>query len=123
MARKLWTAPGAQFLTGDDGRLTRTILTNLNEYFKRHIGFWGRYTGTTDANGRLVITHGCGFDPLVATATEHYVDTSAHDMGPFHFHEMTDTTIDVHFLTKSGQDRASHNVDICIHFVPQTGER
>lgn len=120
MPRKLFTAPTTTFLKGEDARPLGWIFRALNEYFRTHIGFWGRYTGTTDANGRLVITHNCGFEPLVATATEHYVDASAHDMGPFHFHTMDSSTIDVHFLTKSGQDRATHDVDICIHFVPFT---
>jgi len=84
MPRKLFTAPTAQFLTGENARPLRWILGALNEYFKTHIGFWGRYTGTTDANGRLVITHNCGFEPEAVTVTEHYVDSAPHDMGPFH---------------------------------------
>jgi len=120
MPRKLWTAPMQQFLTGDNAKGLGIIFRTLNEYFRTHIGFWGRYTGTTDANGRLVITHGCGFEPIVATVTEHYVDTAPHDMGPFHIHVLDATTIDLHFLTKSGQDRATHNIEVCIHFMPAT---
>lgn len=118
MPRKLFTAPTAQFLAGDNARPLRWIFGALNEYFRTHIGYWARYTGTTDANGRIVFTHGCGFSPVVANVTEHYVDTAPHDMGPFHLHSLTETSIDIHFLTKSGQDRANHSVEVCIHFMP-----
>lgn len=120
MPRKLWTAPLQQFLTGDNAKGLGIIFRNLNEYFRTHIGFWGEYSGATDSNGRITFTHECGFAPAAATVTEIYVDTSAHDMGPFHIHSLTDTSIDLHFLTKSGQDRASHNVKVYAHFVPAT---
>ena len=120
MPRKLFTAPTAQFLTGENARPLRWILGALNEYFKKHIGFWGRYTGTTNGTGHLVITHNCGFEPEAVNVTEHYVDSAPHDMGPFHLHSFDATTIDIHFLTKSGQDRATHNVEVCVHFVPFT---
>jgi len=48
------------------------------------------------------------------------VDSAPHDMGPFHLHSFDATTIDIHFLTKSGQDRTNHNVEVCVHFVPFT---
>lgn len=120
MPRKLFTAPNAQFLSGDNARPLNWIFRALNEYFRRHIGFWGDGTGTTDANGRCVFTHNCGFDPAAVLVTELYVNGSAHDMGAFHVHTYDSSTVDVHFLTKSGQDRATHDVHICYQLLPQT---
>lgn len=120
MPRKLFTAPTSQLLSGDNARPLRWIFTTLNEYFKKHIGFWGDVTGTTDGSGRCVFTHNCGFDPAVALVTEFYVSGSAHDMGPFHVHSFDSETIDVHFLTKSGQDRVTHDVRICFQLLPHT---
>lgn len=123
MGRKLWTAPSIQFWGGENAKLLRQILVNLNEYFRRHIGYWATYTGTTDASGRLVITHDCGFEPSAVALTENYVSGSAHDYGPVHVHTHDSQTIDIHFLTKSGQDRASTSVSVDIIFMPPTGER
>lgn len=120
MPRKLFTAPTAQFLAGDNARPLRWIFGTLNEYFRTHIGFWADGTGTTDANGRCVFTHDCGFEPASVLVTELYVSGAPHDMGPFHVHSYDSETIDVHFLTKSGQDRATHDVHICFHLLPQT---
>jgi hypothetical protein len=122
MARKLWTAPGAQFLTGDDGRLTRTILTNLNEYFKRHIGFWGKVSGTTDVNGDFTITHNCGFEPAVVLLTEQDAGDPS-KMGPFHIETYDSSIIRVHLFHKNGSDRGSENVTIHYLLLPKTGER
>lgn len=120
MPRKLFTAPTAQFLVGENARPLKWILGALNEYFKKHIGYWDDLTGTTDANGRCVFTHNCGFDPDAVLVTELYVSGAPHDMGPFHVHSYDSETIDVHFLTKSGQDRASHDVHICFQLLPST---
>lgn len=120
MGRKLFTAPTSQILVGENSRPLNWIFRSLNEYFKRHIGFWGDATGTTDGVGRCVFTHNCGFEPAAVLVTELYVDSSPHDMGAFHVHTYDSETIDVHFLTKSGQDRATHNVRICYQLLPQT---
>jgi hypothetical protein len=120
MPRKLFTAPTAQFLAGDNARPLRWIFGTLNEYFRTHIGYWDDLTGTTDANGRCVFTHNCGFEPHSVFVTELYVSGAPHDMGPFHIHSYDSETIDVHFLTKSGQDRSSHDVHICFQLLPIT---
>jgi hypothetical protein len=120
MPRKLWTAPSQSFLSGENSRLLGVIFRTLNEYFRTHIGFWGEATGTTDANGRVVFAIDCGFNPVTVLITEHYVDGTAHDMGPCHVHSHSATSIDVHFLTKSGQDRATHDVEISYLCVPFT---
>jgi len=120
MARKLWTAPTQGFLTGENSRFLGIIFRTLNEYFRTHIGFWGEATGTTDANGRVVFAIDCGFEPSTVLISEFFVDGSAHDMGPCHIHSHTATTLDVHFLTKSGQDRATHEVKISYLFLPFT---
>jgi hypothetical protein len=120
MPRKLFTAPTATFLKGEDSRALGWIFRALNEYFRTHIGFWGDATGTTDGTGHCVFTHNCGFEPAAVLVTEFYVDSSPHDMGPFHLHAYDSETIDVHFLTKSGQDRGTHNVHICYQLLPKT---
>lgn len=120
MPRKLFTAPNAQFLSGDNARPLNWIFRALNEYFRKHIGFWADATGVTDANGRCVFAHDCGFDPAAVLITEFYVDSAPHDMGAFHVHTYDANGIDVHFLTKSGQDRSTHNVHICYQLLPQT---
>lgn len=120
MPRKLWTAPMQQFLTGDNAKGLGIIFRTLNEYFRTHIGFWGRYTGTTSATGEVTITHDCGFSPAAALVTENYVDATAHDMGPFHVESYNSSTITIHFLTKAGQDRATHNIDVSILLLPAT---
>lgn len=120
MPRKLFTAPNVQFLGGENARPLLWIFRALNEYFRKHVGFWGEATGTTDASGHCVFTHNCGFDPAVVLVTEFYVDGSAHDMGPFHLHTYDAQEIDVHFLTKSGQDRGTHNVRISYQLLPYT---
>ena len=123
MGRKLWKSPNLPFLRGDDALEHGTNYRSLTEYFRQHIGYWQELTGTTDANGRVNFVIDCGFKPVSVLVTEHYVDTSAHDMGPFHLHSYSQTNLDVHFLTKSGQDRATHNVHICYMMLPDTGER
>lgn len=120
MSRKLFTAPSLQMLTGQNAQPLGWIFRALNEYFKRHIGYWDDLTGVTDANGRCVFTHNCGFEPHAVLITEFYVDSSPHDMGAFHVHSYDSETIDVHFLTKSGQDRDTHNVHICFQLLPYT---
>jgi len=112
MSRKLWTAPSQMFITGENNRLFGVIFRTLNEYFRTHIGFWAEATGTTDANGRVVFAIDPGFEPDTILVSEFYVDGSAHDMGPLHIHSHTATTLDVHFLTKAGQDRGTHEVKI-----------
>jgi len=120
MPRKLFTAPTAQFLAGDNARPLRWIFGTLNEYFKTHVGFWGEATGTTDGNGRLVVTHNCGFEPAACLITELFVNGSAHDMGPFHLHSYDSEEMDIHFLTKNAQDRHTHDVHICYQLLPKT---
>lgn len=120
MPRKLFTAPTAQFLVGENARPLKWILGALNEYFKKHIGFWGMAEGTTDANGDLSFTHSCGFDPVAMLVTEENVTGVTHDMGPFHIESFNSTTATVHFLTKSGNDRATHDVKFYYLLLPST---
>jgi hypothetical protein len=123
MPRKLWTSPNLPFFKGTDAYHTKASLVSLNEYLRQHVGYWQEVTGTTDANGRVNFTIDCGFKPASVLAVEHYVAGSAHDMGPFHLHTYSQTHLDVHFLTKSGQDRAAHEVKICYMMLPDAGER
>lgn len=120
MPRKLWTAPSQTFLSGENSRLLGVIFRTLNEYFRTHIGFWAEVSGTTDSAGRCVFTIDPGFEPLTVLVTEFFVDGAPHDMGPLHIHSHTATTLDVHFLTKSGQDRGTHAVKISYLCLPFT---
>lgn len=120
MPRKLFTAPSAQFLGGENAKPLGWIFRALNEYFKRHIGYWGVAEGTTDANGDLSITHNCGFEPVAMLVTEENVTGVTHDMGPFHVETFNSQTANVHFLTKSGNDRVAHDVKIYYLLLPST---
>ena len=120
MPRKLFTAPNLGFLTGNNARPLQWIFRALNEYFRKHIGYWGEATGTTDANGECVFTIDPGFEPYVVLITEHYIAGTAHDMGPCHVESHTSTSITVHFMTKSGQDRGTTDVRIEYLVLPST---
>ena len=119
MPRKLFTAPTAQFLTGENARPLRWILGALNEYFKTHIGFWGVASGTTDASGNFIITHNCGFEPATVLLTEQDAGDPS-KMGPFHIETYDSSTIDVHLFHKNGSDRGTEAVTLHYLLLPQT---
>ena len=54
MGRKLWTMPMLGFLRGTDARPIANGFQTIGEYLRGHVGFWGFFSGTTDANGRLI---------------------------------------------------------------------
>jgi hypothetical protein len=120
MPRKLWTAPTQTFLTGENSKLLGIIFRTLNEYLRTHIGFWTELTGTTDIKGELIFAVDPGFDPATVLITEQHVDGTAHDLGPCHVEYYTSTELKVKFLTKAGQDRATHGVKIGCLFLPKT---
>lgn len=120
MPRKLFTAPTSQFITGENARPIGWILRSLNEYFKRHIGFWGVAEGTTDVDGNFVFTHNCGFEPVALLVTEENVTGPSHDMGPFHVETFNSETADIHFLRKTGNPRDEHAVKIYYLLLPST---
>lgn len=120
MPRKLFAAPTAQFLAGDNARPLRWIFGTLNEYFRTHIGFWGIVDGTTDANGDYTFTHDCGFEPAAMLVTEENVVGPSHDMGPFHIETYNSSTATVHFLRKTGNDRDSAQVRFHYLLLPKT---
>jgi hypothetical protein len=123
MVKRTWTAPQVYNLEGPDAVSLRTVFESLTEYLRGHIGVWGTAEGATDANGRFTVVHNAGFIPTSILVTEEYVDSAAHDMGPFHLHDdvgITETSFEVHFLTKSGQDRGTHNVKVNYLVLPPT---
>lgn len=120
MPRKLFTAPGTYLFSGQDAKALAWVFRALNEYFRKHIGYWGEATGTTDANGHCVFPIDPGFEPAVVLFSEHYVAGTAHDMGPSHIDSHDSTSIEIHFLTKSGQDRATTDVRIEYMVLPST---
>ncbi len=118
--RRTWTSPQVYGLGGPDSVPLRTIFESLTEYLRGHIGVWGTVSGTTNGTGFFTFTHNAGFVPSSVLVTEDYVDSAPHDMGPFHLHTITETTCEVHFLTKSGQDRGTHNVRVHYLVLPPT---
>ena len=118
--RRTWTSPQVYGLDGPDSGPLRTIFESLTEYLRGHIGVWGTAEGVTDANGFYTVTHDADFIPTSVLVTEDFVDGAPHDMGPFHLHTITDTTFQVHFLTKSGQDRGTHDVRVHYLVLPPT---
>lgn len=123
MPRKLWKAPNLPLFKGQDAKAHGVTYRSITEYFRQHVGFWEDVTGVTDANGRWDISLDCGFKPVAVLVTELYVSGSPHDMGPFHVHSYSQTNLDIHFLEKSGQDRATHDVRICYMMLPDPSER
>lgn len=121
MPRRLWTAPMLGFLRGSDARATTNAFQTLTEYLRGHIGFWGSFSGTTDGNGDLVITHNCGFAPdAVFIQPYHTVD---HDIGAWHIDALTETTVTVHFSKKSGSDSTYVQHDGYYLILPKVNER
>lgn len=121
--KRAWTNPAVYSLDGPDNRSLKVIFESLTAFLSSHIGVWGTAEGTTDGNGFCTFTHDAGFIPTSVLVTEDYVDSAPHDMGPFHLHTITDTTFQVHFLTKSGQDRGTHNVRVHYLVLPPTKVR
>jgi hypothetical protein len=108
MPRRNWIAPLLTQLRGTDSRAVSTVFQSLTSYLRGHIGFWGFFSGTTDANGRLIVTHNCGFVPDSVQITAKFVTGSTpHDLGAFHVHNLTEQIMDIHFLKKSGNDSAN----------------
>lgn len=122
MGRKLWVSPVLPFLKDRDATSHSVAHRSITEYLRGHVGYWLRFQGTTDANGHLVVTHNCGFKPTAAFVTQQNATGVTHEMGPFHIHEFDESTIDIHFFRKSGQD--SDNVVHAgfILLMPDTGE-
>jgi len=106
---------------GPDARSTVNGFQSLTEYLRGHIGFWGSFSGITDGNGDLVITHNCGFVPAaVFIQPYHTVD---HDIGAWHIDALTETTVTVHFSKKSGSDSTNIQHDGYYLIMPQVTER
>lgn len=103
MGRKLWTSPMLPFFRGSDSLPTSNSFKSLTEYLRSHIGFWMHFSGTTDGNGDLVVTHDCGFQPSAVFVTQEGAGVT-HDMGAYHVDSYTATDVVIHFLTKSGVD-------------------
>lgn len=120
MGRKLWTSPMLPFFKGSDKVPTSRSFQSLTEYLRSHIGYWMRFEGTTDVNGQLVVTHNCGFKPAALFVTQEDVTGVTHDMGSEHVHAFDESTVTIHFLTKSGVDSASTLHGGYIMFMPET---
>lgn len=121
MPRRTWTTPMLPHFGGPDARSTVNGFQSLTEYLRGHIGFWGSFSGTTDGDGDLVITHNCGFVPdTVFIQPYHTVD---HDIGAWHIDALTETTVTVHFSKKSGSDSTYAQHDGYFLILPKVTER
>jgi len=121
MPRRTWTTPMLPHFAGPDARSTVNGFQSLTEYLRGHIGFWGFFSGTTDGNGDLVITHNCGFIPeAVFIQPYHTVD---HDLGAWHIDALTEDTVTVHFSKKSGSDSTNVQHDGYYLILPKVTER
>jgi hypothetical protein len=119
--RRTWTNPIINSFQGPDARTTRSVFESLTEYLRTHIGIWGEATGTTDANGEIVVVHNGGFQPTSVLVTEVDLGNNPpHTLGPFHLHDVTETEFTLHFLEPNGQDRASHNIKVFYQCLPST---
>lgn len=110
--------------SGPDARSTVNGFQSLTEYLRGHIGFWGTYTGTTDANGSMVIPHKCGFTPSGAIVQAIYDGTSPRNhYGPIHIESFDENNLTIHLLRANGNDDASSTRIIFYHIFPQVTER
>ena len=122
IVKRTWTNPLTNSLRGTDGLTVRSIFASLTEYLRGHIGVWGSFSGTTDANGDLLVTHNAGFPPAAVLVTEEDAGDVT-KMGPYHIESVTETTLHLHFFDKNGNDRVTHNVAGYYHILPPTSER
>lgn len=124
MPRRTWTTPMLPHFSGPDARSTVNGFQSLTEYLRGHIGFWGTYTGTTDANGSMVIPHKCGFTPSGAIVQAIYDGTSPRNhYGPIHIESFDENNLTIHLLRANGNDDASSTRIIFYHIFPQVTER
>ena len=124
MGRKLWTMPMLGFLRGTDSRPIANGFQTIGEYLRGHIGFWGSYTGTTNASGELVIPHKCGFTPSVAFVQAKYDGSSPRNhYGPIHIESLDENNLTIHLLKANGTDDASSTRVIFYHILPKVKER
>ncbi len=121
MPRRNWIAPMLTHLRGTDSRAIGNGFESVGDYLRGHIGFWDYFSGTTDGNGDLVITHNCGFTPkAVFIQPYHTVD---HDIGAWHIDALTEDTVTVHFSKKSGSDSTYAVHAGYYHILPNVKER
>jgi hypothetical protein len=124
MPRRLWTTPLLGLLRSEDSVPVGRSFQSLTEYLRGHVGFWGTFEGTTDANGFLTVTHNCGFTPQAVFITQRFVTgVTPHDLGPQHLHDYNEETMDIHFLKKSGNDSSNELHSGFYLIMPYTTER
>lgn len=121
MPRRNWIAPMLTHLRGTDTRPIGNGFESLGDYLRGHVGFWGFFSGTTDTNGDLVIAHNCGFTPSAVFIQPYH--TNDHDVGAWHIDALTETTVTVHFLKKSGADSQLVQHDGYYLVMPKVNER
>ena len=138
MPRRLWLAPmisqigsvdrnGAGGAGGISGGSISNAFTTLMNWLRGHIGYWGEYTGTTNAFAIMTVTHNCGFTP-----DKIFVQRVYDAVTPIaNFGELvvlptgiTDTTFNVLLMKLDGTgDVSSGNRTIWYHILPVVKER
>lgn len=105
-----WFAPAVRQLVGPDQLALSRIFGSLTEYFRRTVGVWQQFSGTTDVSGHLTVAHGAPFFPSVVLITERHSGVG-HVEGPYHVLSVDKDNVTVHFLTSTiGNDRSNVNV-------------
>ena len=124
MPRRTWTTPMLPSFGGTDFRPVTNGFMSLTEYLRGHIGFWGTYTGTTDATGSMIIPHKCGFTPAGALVQAIYDGTSPRNhYGPIHIESLDENNLTIHLLRANGTSDVTSTRTIFYHIFPVVKER
>ena len=124
MPRRNWIAPMLTHLRGTDTRPISNGFESLTSYLGGHVGFWGFFSGTTDANGQLTIPHKCGFFPSAAFAQAIYDGSSPRNhYGPIHVEALDENDLTLHLLRANGNNDASSFRQVFYHILPKVNER
>jgi hypothetical protein len=108
---------------GNDYRPVTNGFQSLTEYLRGHIGFWGYFSGTTDSNGYLTVTHNCGFEPDAVMVTQSENGTSHNQLGPHYVEELTSEILTIGFAARSGNASAGHTHSGWYLILPKVKER
>lgn len=123
MPRRTWTTPMLPHFAGPDARSTVNGFQSLTEYLRGHIGFWGHFSGTTDSNGYLTVTHNCGFEPDVAMVTQIENGTPHNELGAFYVESLDAETMVINFASRSGNHSAVQPHSGWYLILPKVTER
>jgi len=96
----------------------RNIYQSLTGWFRGQVGFSGKYTGTTDADGLLVFDHNCGFEPS-GVLVSRFDSTGTADVGAVTVKSFTDTGMVLRCLRAAGANSVSVSATVFYHILPK----